>query len=515
MRLELVLVGLLILSPLTGCLSGGEDLDQTNTSRADPPTGENLSSEEAGENATANTSGPDEPANDTTEPETAPEHSPENPPTAVVALIDRGINPYHEAFRDDSPLAHVHPSTYIEGFPEDAEALNLTLEADSYAAALEADREVWANVSDGELYWIPGTRIVGAISLEDGGSREGREETPILDDHGHGTMTASRAAGEGTSLAPGARIVAVEGFGGAQVRWTAEQDWIDVQSNSWIDRVPPPANQFQSEVPETELESTSEAMAAAADEMVTVAASGNGLAYTLGLAPTPTFALATAPDGVILAGAHDNGYLAPWSGSPPHVVADGFRPLAAVFDTMDAVEPHAYSCCTSASAPYAAGGVASLITEARALLGDRSVGIHNGTVAEGQAPGIEAGPLADGELTREELREVFLTTAQARPTATFHDGETHWAARPADDEPADPTDPGENAYCPGCWSSPVRYSEIPGDVPTYAYTGYGAINAVSDQQATAILLGAGELPDRAEADRYYEADQTARETYYP
>jgi hypothetical protein len=160
MRLELVLVGLLILSPLTGCLSGGEDLDQTNTSRADPPTGENLSSEEAGENATANTSGPDEPANDTTEPETAPEHSPENPPTAVVALIDRGINPYHEAFRDDSPLAHVHPSTYIEGFPEDAEALNLTLEADSYAAALEADREVWANVSDGELYWIPGTRIV-------------------------------------------------------------------------------------------------------------------------------------------------------------------------------------------------------------------------------------------------------------------------------------------------------------------------------------------------------------------
>ena len=50
---------------------------------------------------------------------------------AVVALIDTGINPYHVEFRDDSALALQHPSTYLEGYPADAEALSLTLNAES------------------------------------------------------------------------------------------------------------------------------------------------------------------------------------------------------------------------------------------------------------------------------------------------------------------------------------------------------------------------------------------------
>src|SRR5687767_7410171 len=42
---------------------------------------------------------------------------------AVVALIDTGINPYNAAFRDRSPLAQRHPSTYIPNYPTNARTL--------------------------------------------------------------------------------------------------------------------------------------------------------------------------------------------------------------------------------------------------------------------------------------------------------------------------------------------------------------------------------------------------------
>ena len=523
MRLQLCLaLALLVGTPLTGCLgSGGEDLEQTaspETNASEPANASDDGETASGGNTTAdrNTTTDDPDANRTQAPGGGGGGSDpvQAPPMATVAHIDTGINPYHEAFRDDSELAYTHPSEYIDGFPEDAEALNLSLDADTYEDARERDADVWSNVTDGELYWIPGTRIVGAISLDDGGTREGRNETKILDDHGHGTMTASRAVGERTSLAPDARLVSIEGLGAEQVRWAADAGWIDVQTNSWIDVVPPPANQQQDEIPEAGTGSTSEAFAHAADEMVTLAASGNGLAYQAGFAPTPTFTLATAPDGVLLVGAHDNGHVTPWSGSPPHVVADGFRPLAAVFDSMDAVEPHAYACCTSASAPYAAGGVASLVSQARAALDDRSLGIEDGVVAEGDTE-LAAGPMDDGELSRAELESLFLHTAQRTPLETTHDGDTHWAADPQEDEPRDPTGPGENAYCVGCLSAPITFNEIPDEVPTYLYTGYGAINVFSDRAALNVLLGAVEEPGREDADRFYDADQSVRETYYP
>ncbi len=532
MRLEIVLVLVLMTgAPLAGCLDGGEDLEETSSPKAndsDDGSGEaggevssssatdgNQTGEEAEDERIEDDGGQAGDENDTDASKQDGDEGLQSLPTAVVAHIDTGINPYHEAFREDSKLAYTHPSEYIEDFPEDAQALELSLDASSYEKAVEQDADVWSNVTEGELYWIPGTRIVGAISFEAGGTNEGREETRILDDFGHGTMTASRALGEGTSLAPDARLVTIEGLGGEQVRWAADAGWIDVQTNSWIDLVPPPANQLQNEIPETNIESTSEAFAEAAEQMVTIAASGNGAAYTAGFAPTPTFTLSTAPDGVVLVGAHDNGYLTPWSGSPPHLVADGFRPMAAVVDSMSDVEAHGLSCCTSAAAPYAAGAAANLIVQAREILDDTSVGIEDGIVAEGPEDVVIDGPLKDGEFTLEELHDVLFHTAQERPQPTHHDGDIHWAAEPDEEQPEDPTDPGENAYCPGCWSTPVRYEEIPEEVPTYLSTGYGAVNIYSDEDALAVLLGAMESPDREEADEFYAADQQAREAYYP
>src|SRR5688572_13391010 len=80
-------------------------------------------------------------------------------PHAVVALIDTGINAYHKTFRDTSPEAYLHPSTYIPDYPPEAEALNITLDADNYWLAIKGDCEkVWKNVKPGKLYWFPGTK---------------------------------------------------------------------------------------------------------------------------------------------------------------------------------------------------------------------------------------------------------------------------------------------------------------------------------------------------------------------
>src|SRR5688572_20198135 len=87
------------------------------------------------------------------------------PGQAVVAVVDTGINPYHYQFRDDSPRFQQHPSTYIPGFPVNAEALHLTFDAEDYEAAVLADCAEWAKVERGRLYWVPGTRIVGAVSF--------------------------------------------------------------------------------------------------------------------------------------------------------------------------------------------------------------------------------------------------------------------------------------------------------------------------------------------------------------
>ena len=154
-------------------------------------------------------------------------------PRVVIAHIDSGINPYHEVFRDRSKLAYTHPSKYIPGYPRDAQALRLTLHAKSFDAAFKADRKIWDRLlqqwEEGELnekvFWIPGTRIIAATRFGTGGvwcpaaqdaftpppwAVHDCPDYPILDDFGHGTMTASRMAGRGTSLCPECRIVSIE-----------------------------------------------------------------------------------------------------------------------------------------------------------------------------------------------------------------------------------------------------------------------------------------------------------------
>ncbi len=439
-------------------------------------------------------------------PDCAPRKGPE--PLAVVALIDTGINPYSPAFRDTSKLAYKHPSKYIPGYPKDAEALKLSLDV-PYEEALKQDAEVWKTVRRGELYWIPGTRISGAISFGAGGTncpvvsvppanalQQGCDEHVILDDHGHGTMTASRAAGAPKSLASSARIVEIEGLGARSVEWAAEQGWIDVQSNSWVSLVPPPLPS-----------GTTDAFAFASKRMLTMAASGNGTAYLAGFAPTPTYALSTAPPGVVLVGGHDNGKMTLWAGAPPHVVADAYSGMTAT-RSGDKMKPDPIACCTSAASPYAAGGATAIVLEARRLLRDKTPGTKDGLVACGTR--TSKGPLKDGRFTLDELKDVLFHTAQPHPAEGRDDGDVHWAGEP---RPPDRVEygPGANPFCLGCTTTPVPWQAIPsGGDATYALLGYGGINEHSIEHAKKVLGGWTPLPDRANADAQYEADQALR-----
>ena len=436
-------------------------------------------------------------------------------PMSVVAHIDTGINPYNKNFRDRSKLAYEHPSTYIPGYPKEALALRLSLDL-PYEQAIEKDADTWKLLQRGKLYWIPGTKIVGAISMGAGGAscplvkvptvlatNDGTcKEHMILDDAGHGTMTGSRAAGLLTSLAPDARLVTIEGLGANSVQWAAAQGWIDVQTNSWLSLIPPP-------VPSA----VTDAFADATTKMFTLAASGNGTAFVTGVAPTPTYLLSTAPPGVVLVGGHDNGKATLWSGAPPHVVADAYAGPTAIHNSSTEVRPDPISCCTSASSPYAAGGAAALIEEARRILGDRTTGADDGVLARGPCGVVESGPLADGDFTLEELRELFFHTAQPHPVEGEHDGLIHWAGDPRLPDNAE-YGPGGNPFCLGCTTTPAPWSAIPEQVDTYPFIGYGGINEHSVELGKQVLQGGKEAPTRESADAQYEVDQSIRELMF-
>lgn len=441
-----------------------------------------------------------------------PLQEPDEEPTAdaVVAYVDTGINPYHVVFRDDSPRAYEHPSTYLPGFPEDAEALHLTLDAGSYEAAVAADCEsVWQQVETDKLYWFPGTKIVGAISFlapspavcEPGGVSDAK----ILDSQGHGTMVASRGTGDGYGACPDCRIVAVQfptsipilDPGSSTepaveaIRWAADNaEWIDAQSNSWGPFVPAwdPTGAAGLLTANPELVRAVEEVSQA---HLAFWASGNGAAFRGGVAGHPTLLAPHFTPSAVMVGGHDSGQVNTWPGFPPHVVSDSCDSWAARAGHLDE-SGERVGGGTSAATPFAAGGAAAILREARLLLGDTRTGVRDVVVAEGDAGDVTDGPLADGVLTVEEWREVTFKTATDRPERQHEDGP--------------PCDPG--LYGP----TPVMWSDVPDDYPEYVHIGYGAVDRPAMQRAFSVLRGDEAVPDRSETDQYFAVDRTARET---
>lgn len=335
-------------------------------------------------------------------PEVAPASTADQP--VVVALVDTGINPYHSFFR--APNLTAHPSTWIDGFPEDAEALDLTLDAASYEDALAADQALWEGVSysgsagpggiqDEHVYTFPGTRVVAGVSFGEfsGLDESEADRTPVLDDDGHGTRTAGLAAGAVLDEADGnVLVVAVEvGQGDFEdgFWWAARQPWIDVVSASLgtvanipyvfegYEAGPAPATRHASE-----------------NGIEVLVSAGNGLSNTaLGPDRCTTYSSPyTGPPWVTRIGAADpdHGNPSAWHCVPVDAVAasparaPAYRSLAGT-DRLGG---------TSASSPNVAGHLADLMRKAHEarLDPDASVALeHLLHAAEHEEPGVALG----------------------------------------------------------------------------------------------------------------------------
>lgn len=428
-------------------------------------------------------------------PKSDPVQAARNASHAVISFIDTGINVYHHTFRDDSPEAWIHPSLYLEGFPADAIALNVTLNATEYWEAVRKDcATVWSKVETGKLYWVPGTKIVGAISFSTRAAAcSGERPIPagILDRGSHGTMVASRGASMQYGGCLACKIVFVQGFSAASVKWAGENSaWIDSQSNSWGPFLPlySPADGLGV----VNSPGFVRIVEAAAQRHLAFWASGNGALTRFGGLGHPTPIDPRMTPSIVMVGGHDSGYVNTWPDFPPHVVSDSCNSWAAYQDHLTR-SGDSVGGGTSGATPYAAGVATDILLTARKLLNDTRTGIREGVAAKGTAPaGLTTGPLADGTLTLAEWRNLALKTATARPKRQYEDGAV--------------CTPLAAPY----HSTPVLWKDVPSEYPEFLHIGYGALDNESRVLAAEVLRGSKPIPDRARTDAYFAVDGPAR-----
>lgn len=396
----------------------------------------------------------------------------------VVALLDSGINPYHHDFRlpSNDDMIGVHPSEFIEGFPEEAPTFELALDAPDYESALAQDAGDWEAVQQDTLYTFPGTKIIGGyavnVSANTFGGRILDEGTGApLDPPGHGTATASIAAGfiHGASRDVETLIVAVQGIGRAPVQWATSQPWIDVVSNSWGVR----ANLYAP----FGIHRLSKDFVEKGGSFVV--GSGNGLSNTLLCDRwiTPTSETTGPPWNVVVGAATaSNDQPSCWHDIPPDVIAYGSFVRAAAALSLDAEREMSG---TSAATPSVSGVMASLILEGRRALRDTTEGPTKGLVAQSPSsiPLPSSGPLSDGTLTQGEVEEAVLKTAKV--------------------DPFEPEDALKDAYI------------TPNTPLYYLYAGYGLVNEETKLAALDVLFGRIPLPNRDDVDQWMETRDSA------
>ncbi|MGH2417010.1 MAG: S8 family serine peptidase, partial [Candidatus Limnocylindria bacterium] len=370
------------------------------------------------------------------------------------------------------------PSEYIPGYPAEAEAIPITHGQGYFPVA---DAPLWSpdNLSEGMLYWIPGTKIIGAW---DAGNAAGLQEEvvdgrpdshPILDENGHGSGSASVSAGNRYGYCPTCLLMIVESLNETVA---TSFNWVDITSHSFG---------YVGGAPIGLVEGANEATRAAAERGQTVLfAAGNGVGNAFDV-PIATYGSdQTGNDWNITVGAlrRDNQRAVIGDGIPVHISAwgDGNLPSACRTGTVG-------QCAfggTSAATPYTAGVFGTVLTEVRRAIGDGASGQKPGQVVAAGVPVDESVFLADGALTRAELREAVLKTAFPLNS--------------------------ENAPSPFPYPATAPYT---GDA-NVLFEGYGAATPEGAERAVAVLLGDMPLPERPFEDEFFALDRAVRDTLY-
>jgi hypothetical protein len=404
------------------------------------------------------------------------------PAITVIGVADSGINPYHLEFSattypDPDVLALTdnftrHPSEYLPGYPADARAIPISLDEGYYP---EKDRSVWSSLELGTLYWVPGTKIIGAYDAGDGSAvNAAPDATRILDDDGHGTGSSSVSTGNRYGYCPTCLLMFVESL---DESINAQYPWVDIASHSFG---------TVGGVPVGLVFGADQATKAAAERGQTVLfAAGNGVGNAFDVPQITYGSSNTGNDWTITVGAirRDNNRAIVGDGIPVEISAwgDGNLPSACRTGTVG-------QCAfggTSAATPYTAGIFGTVLTRVRQAIGDPSVGQRAGqVVAQGTAiPGSIF--LTDGKLTRQELRDAVLKTAfplnQDNAPSTF----------------------------PYPLTAPYLTPET-----NVLFEGYGAATPEGAKRAVDVILGRALMPDRSFEDQFMAASRVVKDTLY-
>lgn len=293
----------------------------------------------------------------------------------IVAMLDTGLNPYHEAFQASTDGVRVDDYLSLVGNPE----LRTLSREGAFEQRRAADAAFWDNVEIGKLIAFSGTRLFG-IAL---GSQPGI--APLLDESNHGTGTSSLVARED----PEALIVVVRLDGttcnleyatercpifpdlAVGMAWAADQDWIDIISVSAGLNIP-----THSEL-HPEVAAYLEASRTAHERgKIVVNAAGND--------PLPhTFDYNGGPPWIVSVGgleAESRGDVYPQSSRIPDVVAN-YTELVA---RQDSLNEYLWRGGTSFSTPIVAGTLSRALREVREQLGDDGAPKGKNVLAQGK-----------------------------------------------------------------------------------------------------------------------------------
>ncbi len=435
------------------------------------------------------------------------------PSVVVIAVADTGVNPYHAEFAGEripypelrdattadadspGPLDRVvrhkvtnevlpftkHPSSYIPGFPATAEPIVLTLGGGYYKA--NDDAAVWNRGHEAialtTWYWIPGTKIIGAFDASDNAAVNSQpDSTPIFDDDGHGTASVSVAVGNTWGSCPRCVVAFIEGLSGdAEAFGLSWVDFVSVSGGSLANvGIPDPLGVLGLE---------GETKAAAERGQTISYAAGNGVDNAF-VVPEQTYASNTlGPDWTIDVGAVSKTSNAAMLGSGKPVDWSSFAS-----GTIPAACRNSYSTScghsgTSAATPIATGHMASALLTVRAAIGDPDAGQKTAALAGGQRQAVAVGDeipdspyLEDGVLTRVELWDVAFHCASDLGAGVGFPGNA----------PASPVD--------------------------YAYAGYGIADAAMYACAASALVSGTAVPEKPEADQFFEIDEAIRDALW-
>lgn len=395
----------------------------------------------------------------------------------VIAVTDTGLNLYHRDWRAETyPNAAIleltnnftrHPSEYLTGYPASAKALNITLGNEYFPAA---DQAAINAIEFGQLYWVPGTKIIGAIDDNSSYGATGDDQVKLLDEDGHGTASASVAVGNIYGWCPDCLLAVGEGFGNDATFNAAP--WVDITSNSFGTIANVGFTPLIDSPPQT--------AAQAEAGQIAMYAAGNGAANAF-VVPINTYVPGNlGADWIVRVGAAQRSSRKPiiGTGKPVDITSWGSGDIpSAEINTVSATGQHSG---TSAATPYSAGALGDLLRRVRQTLGDTTNGYGGGVVANGTpVPGSPY--LADGELSRAELLSAFYRTAE-------HDDGSNVSLFP---------------------------TTTPNNPFQYLVEGYGIVEPRTSLNAFQVLLGNADMPVRtAEDDFYANFDEPIRDALW-